>query len=127
MPSATLNGGRQATSPVVEATDEDKPRRGNPLMRKLEPEMLRNPYPIDLLNGKSLDSDQLCYSRCASFIFEPVGLKSEKECIEFAKNVWKWMGAAETRRREELAEELLAKATEDPKVLEILREKLEAA
>ena len=124
--AATLNGGRQHTTPVVEVTDEDKPRRGNPLMRKLEPEMLRNPFPIDLPNGKSLDSDQLCYSRCASFIFEPVGLKTEKECIEFAKQVWKWMSSAEIRRREELAEEMIAKAADDPKLLEILKAKLES-
>ena len=123
--TATLNGNRQQVIPDIEVAEEDKPKRGNPMMRKLEPEMLRNPYPIDLPSGKSIDSDQLCYSRCASFIFEPVGLKSEKECIEFAKNVWKWMGAAESRRREELAEELIAKAAVDPKLLEILKAKLE--
>lgn len=125
--TATLNGNRLASVPDVEASEEDKPKRGNPMMRKLEPEMLRNPWPIDLPSGKSIDSDQLCYSRCASFIFEPVGLKTEKECIDFAKNVWRWMAAAENRRREELAEELIAKAAEDPKLLEILRAKLEEA
>lgn len=137
MVTATLNGERRQTISDVEVAEEEKPKKGNPMLRKLEPEMIRNPYPIDFANGKAMDSDQLCYQRAASFIFEPLGFRTEKECIEFAKGVWRWIGAAEERReeelalaedrrQEELAEVLFIRAQKNPKILEKLKAKLDA-
>lgn len=126
MPAATLNGGKQQVIPGTEVNEEEKPKRGNPLLKKLEPEMLRNPYPMELIGGRMIDSDQLCYQRAASFVFEPLEFKSEKECVEFAKGVWAWINSAEERRQDQAAENLLAQAQEDPRILAKLKAKIAA-
>lgn len=123
--TATLNGGKQQVIPSTES-EEEKPKRGNPLLKKLEPEMLKNPYPMELLGGRMIDSDQLCYQRAASFVFEPLEFKSEKECVEFAKGVWAWINSAEERRQDQAAENLLAQAQEDPRILAKLKAKIAA-
>ncbi|MEM5838718.1 hypothetical protein AAHH59_10415, partial [Pediococcus acidilactici] len=129
MATATLNGQKQQTIPDVEvAVEEEKPKKpSNPLMKKLNPAMIKDPTPIDLLNGRVIDSDEVCYQKCASYVFQPLGFKSEKECIDFAKKVWAWIGLAEERRQDQLVEKLLSRASEEPAILEKLRARLEAA
>lgn len=122
MTAAVLNGGKQQAQIAIDS--EDTPKRiGNPLMRGLKPEMYKSPYSLDFAGGMA--SDQFCLEKCASTIVQALEFKTEKEWIDFAKQTWRWIGQAEERRREAVVQDLLARASEDPKVLELLKEKLQ--
>ena len=123
MAATTLNGEKQQTLDI-EAT-EDKPKKSNPLMKKLEPQMIRRPYPVELMGGKIINSDQLCYQRMAGTIFEPLDFETEKECIDFTRAAWRWKNAAEERQQQELVDDLVARAKGNQKLLEKLKEELD--
>lgn len=123
MSTAVLNGNRQQTQ-VINTESEDTPKRtGNPSMHRLKPEMLKSSHPLDFAGGMA--SDQFCLKKCAETIVLALEFKTEKEWIDFAKSTWRWIGQAEERRREATVKDLLARASEDPKVLELLKEKLQ--
>lgn len=128
MPTATLNG-NQTTLPgldlgedSVEASNK-RTRRGNALMRRLEPSFLSNPQPLpDLPDG--MMSDEFCFEKCSKMIVEPLGFQSEKDLIAFAKQTWQWIQQAEAREKEAIANRVLQEIESDPKLLEIIRGKL---
>lgn len=124
---ATLDGEQQTLPGVDQHGDNgdaaDKPKRtGNPLMKGLEAAMLETPYPLDFYNG--MMSDEFCFEKCSKMILEPLNLKTEKQGIEFLKRVFKWISQAEERRIDQIVRDILARAGEDPKVLERLKDSL---
>lgn len=124
----------KATKPVEvqieteeEQEEQEEPKKSKlTLLKKLEPEMLSNPYPVDL-PGIS-QSDEFCLEKCNQFILEPLAdaIANEKDWLDFARAVWQWRNQAEERRIEAMADDLIARAEEDPRILGILREKLAA-
>lgn len=127
MATATLNG-NQTVIPGVDLTDEstessNKPaRKGNALMKRLEPEFLSNPQPLDFAEG--MMSDEFCFEKTCRTILEPLAFETEKEWIAFAKLAWHWQQQAETREKEAIATQVLQQIQNDPKLVEILKEKL---
>lgn len=127
MPTATLNG-NQTELPGIQLDEytaevSNKPtRRGNALMKRLEPSFLSEPRPLDF--AEEMMSDDFCYEKCSKVIFEPLGFKTEKECIAFAKLAWHWQEQAEVREKEAIANQVLQQIEGDPKLLQIIREKL---
>lgn len=127
MATETLNG-NQTTIPGVDMNEDsteasNKPtRKGNALMKRLEPEFLTDPQPLDFADG--MMSNDFCFDKCSKTIIEPLGFGSEKEWLAFAKQAWHWQQQAETREKEAIANNVLHQIESDPKVLEILKEKL---
>lgn len=127
MATATLNG-NQTVIPGVDLLDESteallKPaRKGNALMKRLEPEFLSEPQPLEFAEG--MMSDEFCFEKTCQTILEPLAFESEKEWVAFAKQAWHWQQQAETREKEAIALQVLDQIESDPKVLEILKEKL---
>lgn len=127
MATATLNG-NQTLIPGVDLSDEsteasNKPaRKGNALMKRLEPEFLSNPHPLEFAEG--MMSDEFCFEKTCMTILEPLAFETEKEWVAFAKQAWHWQQQAETREKEAIVLQVLHQIESDPKVLEILKEKL---
>lgn len=115
----------QAPSQEQETTQYDKPGRkiGNPFMRGLSPEMLKNPFPLEFAEGS--DSVEFALDKTMKTIIDGLGFESQKEWLDFAKQAWQWKEKASGRRKDAIAEHLLAKAGDDTELLEILRRKLE--
>lgn len=127
MLTATVNG-NQTVIPGVDlsedATEANKPnRKGNSLMKRLEPDFLSNPHPLEILDG--IMSDHFCFEKCSKLIAEQLEFQTEKEWLAFAKQVWHWQQEAETRRKEVAAAAILQQIESDPKLLEILKQKLQ--
>lgn len=127
MATATLNG-NQTVIPGVDLADEstetsNKPvRTGNTLMKRLKPEFLSDPQQLGFAEG--MMSDEFCFEKTCKTILEPLAFETEKEWIAFAKQAWDWQQQAETREKEAIANSLLHEIEGDPKLLEILKEKL---
>lgn len=108
-----------------ETTQDDKPNKkiGNPFMRGLSPEMLKNPFPLEFAEGS--DSVEFALDKTMKTIIDGLGFESQKEWLDFAKQAWQWKEKASERRKDAIADQLLAKAGDDIELLEILRRKLE--
>lgn len=103
--------------------ESDKPtRRGNIFMRKLEPEMLSNPYPMEVADG--MPSDEFCYEKTLREIIRPLNITTVEEWIEFGNKVWQWQEEAENREIEARVQAILRQLDEDPKAKERLAERL---
>lgn len=111
-------------SSTEEAVDDKPSRRGNPMMRSLYPDMLQKPHKLDFADG--MMSNEFAWEKAIKFIFEPLGLDTEKEALDFTKALCKWRRDAEKREAEKLAEKLLAEALKDPLVMAVLKQKLAA-
>lgn len=127
--SAVTNGSRtvqptRLDSEVEQEETEVKPKRsgGNPLMKVITPEMLSSPYPLDFMDG--MMSDQFCYEKANKQILQPLGFKTEKEWLAFCKQVWAWNESAELRESEAIANQFLSQYQDNPKIIEILKQKL---
>lgn len=94
------------------------------LLKKLEPEMLSAPYPLEFPGVES--SDEFCFEKCSRFILEPLSdaIATERDWLDFARSVWAWRGQAEERRLDATADDAIARLEEDPRILEIVRQKL---
>lgn len=126
MATATLNG-NQTVIPGVDSDEStegsNKPaRKVNPGVQRLKPEYLLDPQPLDFADG--MMSNDFCFDRCSRTIIERLNFETEKEWLAFAKQAWHWQQQAETREKEAIATQLIQQAQNDPKVLEILKEKL---
>lgn len=122
MSTTTITNGTSSTH-TEELDSSDKPaKRGNPLMRSLNPEMLKDPYELDFADN--MMSDEFTWEKTNKQIFEPLGLNSEKECIDHAKASWKWREGAAKREAEAIADKLLVEAASNPFVKEVLKKKL---
>lgn len=121
MPTAITNG--TDSSHTEELDSSDKPaKRGNPLMRALNPDMLKDPYELDFADN--MMSNEFAWEKTNKHIFEPLGLNSEKEYVDHAKACWKWKEGAQKREAEAIAQKLLAEAESNPFVKEALKKKL---
>lgn len=103
---------------------EKKTKRGNPLNYAISSDYLSNPRPLEFANG--LRSDEFAMEKCAKVILEPLSLETEKEWLNFAKQVWTWAQEAEYRKKEALADELISKAMTDEELLRIVKSRLAA-
>lgn len=129
--AATLEAPRQtelieqAPNQEPEITQDDKPSKkiGNPFMRGLSPEMLKNPFPLEFAEGS--DSVEFALDKTMKTIIDGLGFETQKEWLDFAKQAWQWKEKATERRKDALADQILSKAGDDPELLEILRRKLE--
>lgn len=124
MATATLEQDRTTQHPEVEERQPQttkKSGRGNYHMKKLEPLMLTNPYPLEFADG--LSSDQFCWNKCYKQILEALAFETEKDWLNFCKQVWRWGEESESREAEAAANDLLHQAESDPKVLEALKRK----
>lgn len=134
----TLLNGNQKTArkskmvveekPVEQAVENQEEQESKSkkfsLLKKLEPEMLLNPYPIEMPG--IADSEEFCLEKHSQFILEPLAdaIRSEKEWLDFARATWQWREQAEERRLESTADDAIARLQEDPRVLEIVKKKL---
>lgn len=76
--TATLNG-NQIVIPGVDLADEsteafNKPRKGNALMKRLEPEFLSNPQPLEFAEG--MMSDEFWFEKTCRTILEPLAFEN---------------------------------------------------
>lgn len=127
--SAVTNGSRtiQTEIPGVEIeheATETKPKRGggNPLMKAVSPDMLSLPYPLEFMDG--MMSDTFCYEKANKTLLQPLAFKSEKEWLAFCKQVWNWNESAEIRESEAIANQFLSQYQDNPKIIEVLKQKL---
>lgn len=113
-----------ATTKETEDSEQSEKKGRLTLLKKLEPEMLSNPYPVELPGITS--SDEFCLEKCSQFILEPLGgaIATVKEWLDFARSCWQWRDQAEERRLESTADDAIARLQEDPRLLEIVRQKL---
>ncbi len=122
--ATATNGTQEKLSHQIEETDiGDKPaRRGNPLMRSLYPSMIENPHNLDFADA--MRSDEFAWEKTCKTILEPLSITTEKNWLDYCKQVWKWHLQAQQRENEALADKLLAEAASNPDVMEILKQKL---
>lgn len=104
--------------------EEQESKKKISLLKKLEPEMLLRPYSIEMPG--IADSEEFCLEKHSQFILEPLGeaIQSEKDWLDFARATWQWREQAEERRLESTADDAIARLQEDPRVLEIVKQKL---
>lgn len=126
-PQPSVEGNGQAEEP------SKKKRTGSPFMYALRPDFLSEPRPLEFANG--MDSRELAWEKCTRTILQALEIKSEKEWLKFAQQVWAWAEEAEEReraaaleaeaqRKEAAAEELLNLIGDDPKLLKSFQAKL---
>lgn len=128
MPATATINGKQDHAAVInteEVDSEDKPaRRGNPLMKSLYASMIKDPHPLEFADG--MMSNEFAWEKTSKMILDPLDFQIEKEWLDYAKAVWKWRQDAEKRTAEAAAEKLLAEASNNPLLLEVLKQKLAA-
>lgn len=98
-------------------------RRGNVFMKRLEPEMLSEPYPIDVADG--MMSDSFCYEKACREFVKPLSFDNKADWLSFCEQVWKWAEEAENRELDAKAEELMKSLASDPKLAERLKQKMQ--
>jgi len=84
MATATLNGNSkiETLAATAEETSESRVRSsGNPLMKRLAPEMLSAPYPLDFVDG--MMSDNFTLEKCHKTIIEPLAIKTQKDWLDY--------------------------------------------
>lgn len=128
MPASTMVREKQRVSKAKKngrSTEEAKPgRRRNPLNHPLSSDFLSKPHSLDFTEG--LQSDEFAMEKCAKVILEPLEFESEKEWLSFAKQVWAWVEQEDVRRKEAVAEEIVATLNDDDELLNIFKKKLVA-
>lgn len=123
--TATINPKQETTgaTPVEDSDNSDKPaRRGNPLMRTLTPDMIREPHKLDFADG--MMSNEFAWEKVSKQILEPLGITTKKEWMDLNDNIWTWHSNKAVREAEFEAEEILAKASENPLLLDVLKQKI---
>lgn len=131
MPAATISKQPTQPQPSVEGNGQPeepskKKRSGNPFMFAIRPEYLSEPRPLEFAEG--MDSREFVLEKCNKAILQSLEIKSEKEWLKFASQVWAWAEEAEERekqaaaeaeaqRREAAAEELLRLLEDDPQLI----------
>lgn len=136
MPTSLLNGKSKAKSTKM-VTEEKEKSNAKPIeveaeesteskritaAKKLEPEMLSDPYPIDYPGVE--DSSEFCLEMCLQRILGPLGdaIPTEKDWLDFARAAWQWKEQSEERRVQIAAANEIAKIQEDPKLYEAVKE-----
>lgn len=120
--SAVANGSRIIHENEQEETEAKPKRSGNPLMKVISPDMLSNPYLLDFMDG--MMSNEFCYEKANKQLLQPLAFKTEKEWLAFCKEVWSWNQSAEIRESEAIANQFLSQYQDNPKVIEVLKQKL---
>lgn len=131
--TATING-KQETSAAIHAEDLDSDveevrdesskssRRGNIFMRKLDPEMLISPHPIDFADG--MMSDAFCYEKALREFIKPLEIKSQDEWLKFCNEVWQWAEQAENREIDAKVDEFMKQLEVDPIIADRLKARM---
>lgn len=113
---------KSAAKPVEVEAEESAESRRITAAKKLEPEMLSDPYPIDYQGVE--DSSEFCLEMCYQRILGPLGeaIPTENDWLDFARAVWQWRDQSEERRVQIAAANEIAKIQEDPKLYEAVKE-----
>ena len=98
--------------------DQKVTKRGNALMKRLNPSYLLEPRPLDFAND--IMSNDFCYDKAYRQILEPLEFKTKKEWSAFCDRVWAWAEAAEQRELEAEAREYLDRLKLNPKLLNLV-------
>ena len=91
-------------------------------MRKLDPEMLTDPYPLDFADG--MMSDSFCYEKAFKEFIKPLEIKSKDEWLNFCKEIWEWAEEAENREIEARVDEFMKQVELDPVIADRLRQRM---
>lgn len=110
---------------------EEKEKQGsgiavNPLMQRLTPEMLSAPYPVELRNGRTVNSFDFALTKLDQTIAIPLGLDTEDEWLAFARMLFSYRQRQEEQRVEEQANKLLEDLKQKPAMLQRLVQRLNA-
>lgn len=111
--------------------EEKKSPKANPWVRKINPTMIENPYPLDFLDG--MDSYSFVREKTRRELIGPGGFRNQRDWIEFAKQAWIW---AETMSNREAwhevdglissLENLLAKVEPNSELAQRAKDRIEA-
>lgn len=114
----------EATVEEQELEEQEAKEPKLTLLKKLEAEMLLKPYALDFPGVET--SEEFCLEKCSRFILEPLGeaIATERDWLDFARSVWQWRSQSEDRRLDASADDAIARLEEDPRILEIVRQKL---
>ena len=140
MPTSLLNGKsktkstkmvteekeKRPTAKAVEVeTEENAESKRITTNKRLEPEMLSHPYPIDYAGVE--DSSEFCLEVCYQKVLGPLGdaIPTENDWLDFARAVWQWRNQGEERELRERAKNQYARAQEDPRIWEMMLEMAE--
>lgn len=102
--------------------DPKVPRRGNSLMKRLNPSFLLEPRELDFADG--MRSDEFCYEKGYRLLLEPLEFKNKKEWLDYCGKVWQWAEDAEQRALEAEAKDYLEKLKANPKLLNLVKANL---
>jgi len=117
------SNGTQHETEIEKPNHEDKPaRKGNLILRSLNRTMITEPQELDFADG--MMSNEFAWEKTTRQILEPLGINTEKEWLDYCKAVWKWHADKEKRETEAAADRILAEASENPLLLEILQQKI---
>lgn len=111
-----------AHKPSEAEAEENQESKKITLAKRLEPEMLTAPYPIDY--DEVEDSSDFCLEVCYQKVLGPLGdaLPTEEDWLEFARSAWQWREQSEERRVQIAAANEMAKLQEDPKLFEAVKD-----
>lgn len=130
-----LMNGKKERAKSTKMTVEEKPKKAKPvevepeenetrltLAKRLEPEMLNNPYPVDYPGLE--DSAEFCLEKIYRTIVDPLGdaMPTEREWLDLARRAWQWRNQVEERNLRAAAKSMYARAQEDPRLWEMMVE-----
>lgn len=110
----------------LQAEEKDKQRGApvNPLMQRLSPEMLTSPYPVEMRNGRTMNSFDFALAKLDQMIAQPLGIESEEQWIVFARHLFSYRKRVEEQRVEEQVNKLLEDSRQNPAILQRLVQRL---
>lgn len=129
----TLN---KTEPPVVETTsnngDGGQPKKGTPrnklgnlLLRLITADMYLTPHPLEFTN--EFDSREFCLEKGYRLLLEPLEFQSEKQWLDYAREVWEWNESQELRRKESIVRDILATYQNDDDIMKMLKEQIDDA
>ena len=137
MPRVAMLDTEDATNGHVESNGSNggssgtEKKRSNPYLHALLPQMISDPYPLDFADG--MDSYDFAMEKCRRLIISPLKIKTSKAWLEFSKSTWGWVESASDREARAHADQLvkqiqdlIAETEEDPKLNQLIKEKLAA-
>ena len=103
---------------------EEKKKRTNPWMHKLSAQMIADPFPLDFIDG--MDSKEYALEKLRREVIAPLGFASQKDWLEFARQGWSWAENSSIREKQAEVNSLISRIEDDPELIQLLRDKLEA-